>query len=101
VGWKPITTEALERLIAEQLATVSPEVAARYARILVPLRSVPIRRAGKVDQVFVIAEYEGTVLYYEDVEEGFNLSELDAQGFIASPGYEQWELGHALERLLN
>lgn len=39
-------------------------------------------------------------MYYEDVEEGFNISRLDSSGTIANPGSEQWELRHALHHWL-
>jgi hypothetical protein len=98
--WNPITAEGLQKLIEAELSAFSPAEAAGYERTRVPLRAGSIRRDGNVEQAFVVAELDGTVVYYEDVEEGFNLSGLDAQGFIASPGYEQWQLRHAINRLL-
>ena len=53
-------------------------------------------RLGAIETVFVVAKPGGVVLYYEDVEEGFNISSLLADGAIASPGYEQWALRHVL-----
>src|SRR5689334_18347056 len=99
MDWRPITADELEKLIAAQLTRCSPAETAKFERIRVPFRAVPIRRSGNVEQVFVVAEHEGVVVYYEDVEEGFNLSQLDAQGFIASDDCQQWELRHAINHL--
>jgi hypothetical protein len=33
------------------------------------------------------------------VEEGFNISRLAADGSIADPGWEQWEISEALSQL--
>ena len=48
----------------------------------------------------MVAEGRGLVIYFEDVEEGFNVSPLSPDGAIASPGYEQWELRHALSHFV-
>ena len=52
-----------------------------------------------IESVFVVARKEDVVVYYEDVEDGFNVSSLAPDGSIASPGYEQWELSHVLCQL--
>ena len=44
-------------------------------------------------------EHGASVVYYEDVEEGFNLSALASDGSISQPGFEQSELRHVLNRL--
>lgn len=56
----------------------------------------PIIRFGNTESVFVVADRRGVVIYYEDVEEGFNISLLAADGSIAKPRWEQWKLRHAL-----
>src|SRR5262245_40450808 len=78
VAWEPITSAELEKLIEAQLSACTPAEVTRFHYVRVPLRAVCIRRLGNVEQVFVVAERDGTVIYYEDVEEGFNLSAIDA-----------------------
>lgn len=58
-----------------------------------------IERFGTVETVFVVARTGNLALYYEDVEEGFNISELRPDGAIAARVCEQWELCHALWHL--
>lgn len=95
-AWKPISSNELETLIFRELATCTPEQQAFFADIRIPLRAVPILRFGQVEYVYVVAQWGDIMVYYEDVEDGFNLSTLAPDGSIASPGYEQWGLNHAL-----
>jgi hypothetical protein len=97
--WQPVTIAELAALIASQLADCSMEQRQFFERIKVAPRLVPIDRGGNVEHVFVVAEIRDLALYYEDVEEGFNISTMGQDGKIASPGYAHWELRHALSRL--
>jgi hypothetical protein len=96
--WEPITIAELESLIAVQLGDCSPREQELFTRWRIPLRAVPISRYGHIESVYVVAQHGYRVMYYEDVEEGFNLSSLSQDGAIASPGFEQWELRDALTR---
>jgi hypothetical protein len=97
--WQPMTIDELEALVTAQLAECPVEQRQFFERIKVAPRLAPIQRFGKIEQVFVVAQFGNLALYYEDVEDGFNISTLGERGEIASPGYEQWELRHALFRL--
>lgn len=97
--WTPITYNELKALVAKELRTCSAEQKEYFVQIATDIRAVPIVRGGVNESVFVVAQDRGIVVYYEDVEEGFNLSPLAADGSIASPGYEQWKLRHALLQL--
>jgi hypothetical protein len=94
--WQPISAEELDALIAAQLADCSPEQRQLFGRWKVVPHLANIDRFGATETVFVVAKAGDLALYYEDVEEGFNISPLLPDGSIASPGYEQWELRHAL-----
>ncbi len=98
--WQPVTLQELDALVAEQLADCSPDQHQLFQRFKVEPYRVPIERRGVTEAVFVVAKAGGKVLYYEDVEEGFNISMLSHNGSIAAPGHEQWELCHALGRLV-
>ncbi|MUV12587.1 hypothetical protein [Noviluteimonas gilva] len=95
-SWQPVTTAELAALLEAQLADCSLEQKQLFERIKVAPRLAPIDRSGNVEHVFVVAQVRDLALYYEDVEEGFNISPLGQGGEIASPGSEQWELRHAL-----
>ena len=97
--WTPATTEEIAAIIERDLSECSEDLVALFESIRTPMRAVPITRYGKSEFVYIVAERNGVVVYYEDVEEGFNLAELATDGAIATPGYEQWQLQHALRQL--
>jgi len=97
--WQPISAEELGALLATQIFDCSPEQQELFERSKVTPYRVPITRLGNAEAVFVVAKVGNLVLYYEDVEDGFNISALSPDGSIATPGYEQWALGHALGHL--
>lgn len=97
--WQPITADNLDALVTEQLRACSSAQQAAFARYRVPFYAVPIHRLGSVEWVFVVAEFASGVLYYEDVEEGFEVSALGADGSIPNRGCNQYELRHVLAHL--
>lgn len=98
-SWSPISREELDALVAKELAGCEPEQLSAFSAYRTPVRAVAIDRFGSKESVFVVAQRGNVVVYYEDVEEGFNLSSLASDGSIATPGAEQWELKHAISRL--
>ena len=97
-SWEPITKQDLAALIMRQLDDCTAEQRDLFATYCVPMREAPIERFGKSESVLIVAQHGNTVIYYEDVEEGFNISLLASDGSIASPGCEQWTLCHAMSR---
>ena len=98
--WQPVTEKELESLIATQLVYFSPEERQLFESYkAIPLITA-INRAGSIESVFIVAQFRDLVIYYDDVEEGFNISSLSPDGAIAAPRFEQWELGHALRQLV-
>lgn len=91
-----MTQAELQDLIEEQLADCEPEQVATFEKYRIPLREAPIRRYGKLEHVFIVAERRDEVMYYEDVEHGFNFSPVDAEGRILEHWCNQDELKHAL-----
>lgn len=57
-------------------------------------------RNGVSESVFIVAQLEQVAIYYEDVEGGFNVSEVAPDGSIATPGFEQWTIADAIQHLL-
>lgn len=96
--WQPITANELESLIDRQLQDCTPEQQELFRRFRVPLRPTPIERYGQLESVFVAARRGGEVMYYEDVEDGFNFSPLTPDGRIAEHRCNQDELRYALAR---
>jgi hypothetical protein len=98
--WQPLTLEDLNEIIERELCACEPAQREAFFRCKIAPRATPIPRRAKVESVFAVAERGNEVLYYEDVENGFNFSKLDPSGAIANPANEQWELRHALHHWL-
>ena len=50
------------------------------------------------ERVFVVAKMGDSVLYFDDVEYGFNSSTIDAAGRVLTPGGSQNTLGEAIDQ---
>jgi len=96
--WSPTTQDELESLIHDELGACTEKQREIFNRYKVPLRKAPIVRYGKQEYVFVVAQRGDEVMYYEDVEEGFNFSPLAEDGSIKEHWCNQDELEHALNR---
>lgn len=99
VTWRPITAEELDTLVERQLRHCSPAQKKAFERCRVPTRAVPFLRFGALEQVFVVAAMAQGLLYYEDVEEGFEIGTPDADGILRDHGCQQLELSHLLSRM--
>ena len=96
--WRPITREEWDSLVSEQLEELAPGQRARLDRHRVQPWPAIVRRSDMYgdEQVWVIAERGGLVLYFDDVEWGWNWSGVDAGGRILWPGGSQCSLAGAL-----
>jgi hypothetical protein len=98
IRWTPAPRDFVERILADQVARLSPVQLKQWQAIAVPLRSVPVA-SDPGQSVFVSAESHGRVVYFEDVEEGWNIAVLESNGTIADRGAEQDDLACVLSRL--
>ena len=97
-AWTPATVDAVREIVEQDLSrcdAVQREVFARYA---VAPYAAPIRRYGKMETVVVVARQANEVIYWEDVEEGFNVSPVAPDGRVLNHWCNQDELGVALNR---
>ncbi|MCC4589971.1 hypothetical protein LL974_02350 [Xanthomonas campestris pv. cannae] len=97
-AWQHITVEELEALVADQLSVCSPAQQTAFARYRVPFYSVPFQRRFGLEQALVVAELPSGLLYYENVEDGFEVGVLDTDGTLHDHGCNQLELTYALFR---
>ena len=97
--WRPITRHEFDDLVAEQIAALDPCERATLDSCRVEPRQAIIRRSEEAgdERVWVIAEWQDQVLYFEDVEWGWNWSEVYREGRVLRPGGGQGDLrGHAV-----
>jgi len=97
-AWQPISASELEELVSYQLQECPPALVALFEAHRVSPFQAPIVRNGRREAVFVVAKRGDEVMYYEDVEDGFNFSPLSADGEILEHWCNQHELKYALKR---
>ena len=67
-----------------------------FKEIGIPIIAHPIERLGQIESVFVVARIGESLLFWEDVEEGFELAVADSDGVIRKYGASQFELSHIM-----
>ena len=100
MSWVPITKNELEDIINQQLAECTPDLIAIFNEYRVPLVLAPIVRFKSIEGVFIVARKNNNVLYYEDIEEGFNFSPIDENGMIKERWCNQDSLRSAIHKWL-
>jgi hypothetical protein len=102
MDWEPVTLEELNTRVARDLARCSADDRAFFERARVPPVKWTQHPWGDQGGGFwAVAVFEGRVLWFNDIEEGFNVSRFEIDGEI--PANEYWcnqdELGWALPAL--
>jgi hypothetical protein len=100
MSWKPTNRREIEEILAQQVADLSEDERQAFERFRLEPYQAPITRYGKNEKVFVVARNGDEVMYWEDVEEGFNISPFDRSGQITQHWCNQDSLKFALARWL-
>ncbi|KRD46211.1 hypothetical protein ASE52_16115 [Acidovorax sp. Root275] len=93
--WQSATLEEVEQLLADGLAAVHPLHRQKFDAIRITPRSVPVADTPG-EFVYVVAEYQEQLLYYSDIEDGWELGVPNLRGGISSRGCNQLELSHVM-----
>ena len=101
MSWQSITAEELTALINSELIEFNQQMLSLFESIRVPLESVDIDRNGNIESVYVVAKFDGKILFYEDVEEGFEITTINENSVITEYGFNQFELKHVINQLLH
>ena len=96
--WKPGSIKEVSAIVQEDLADCDSEQAAVFNRYAVEPFAASIVRCGRIESVIIVARKENEVIYWEDVEYGFNVSPIDENGTILEHWCNQDELRYALDR---
>lgn len=102
--WEPITQDELDELIARDLVTCSEQQRAIYGRTAITpekWRQSPWGDEG--GGFWALAISGARVLWYNDIEDGFNVSRFFTRGRIPDDEYwcNQDPLGRALRYLVD
>jgi hypothetical protein len=88
MNWEPISRESLNELIAEELAEATAKDRALFALATIAPEKWQLSPWGDLGGGFwVVAVMEDRVLWYNDIEEGFNVSRFVTRGTIPSTEY--------------
>ena len=93
--WRAAGRDEVEGLLEAEVAVLHPKHRSMFDAMRVPLRQVPVSSAGG-EHVFVVAEHQDKILYFSDVEDGWEITEPDEHGGIAERGGNQFQLGHIM-----
>ena len=94
--WKPARIEEVKNIVETDLANCDDEQLAIFRQYAVEAYAAPILRYGAMDAVVIVARRGNEVIYWEDVEEGFNIAPIAEDGRILVHWCNQDELKHAL-----
>jgi hypothetical protein len=87
--WTPISLAALQALMAREMDGCAPERRAYFERVSFPPEKWSLPPWGDLGGGFWAVAVDGDrVLWYNDIEEGFNISRFERRGEI--PRDEYW-----------
>ncbi len=97
--WKPITDSEFADLFRNQYAELSEAQRNTLDQFRISFWKATIRRSKEMgdESVFVVAQKDDGVLYFDDVEYGFNISTVDTNGKILELGGSQNTLREAVD----
>jgi hypothetical protein len=93
--WQPATLEEVIEALALGLAKLHPIHLRQFENIRTTPRRVYISSAPE-EFVYIVAEHQGKILYYSDIEEGWELEIPNVYGGIDARGCNQFELTHIM-----
>jgi len=100
--WKPISESRIRSFIGEDALAFSNDEKEFFESIRIPLQKWDLDKWGDYGEGFwVVAKIEKTVLWYNDIEEGFNYSTYSVLGKIDEYWCDQDDLALAVRRLHN
>jgi hypothetical protein len=97
-SWTPATTEEVVSRFESELGLLDPRDRARLDAGRIEPRRVPVDfRPG--ESVVVVAEFSGRLLYWEDIEGGWELEEPSGSGGVGGGLANQFDLIHIAYQL--
>jgi len=94
--WQPATIEHVKRLVDRHVLDCDEKQLALFKTCAVEPFAAPITRHGNRDTVVVVARNGNEVIYYDDIEDGFNVSRVSTDGEILEHWCNQDDLRCAL-----
>ena len=99
--WIPISLTELEEWISRGELELEGEPLNFWNMIKIPPQKWQEVEYGEDDGFWVVAIFGNEVIFYNDIEDGFNISPYSIYGQISEYACEQSELNWIVERLYN
>ncbi|MBK8167850.1 MAG: hypothetical protein IPK64_18040 [bacterium] len=80
--FEPATQQEVEAIVAEGLELCVPQLIETWNTFRIPMRRAPISRYGEMGSVWIVAQRGQEVMYWEDIEKGFNFSPVGDGGEV-------------------
>ena len=93
---RKLSLDEVKSILREDLSKCDPQQLAIYRQYSVEPYFAPLMRYGNREEVAVVARKGDEVIYWEEIEEGFNVSPLGPDGSIVEHWCNQDELRWAL-----
>jgi hypothetical protein len=94
--WQAATIETVSKIVEDDLKECGGDEAAAFSKYRVEPYLSSINRYSRDESVVVVARRQNEVIYWEDVEEGFNRSPVSVDGRILEHLCNQDDLRLAL-----
>lgn len=96
--WKPISEEDFKIFFKEQYRELDAYERQVFERYKVDFWKAIITRSKMAgdEYVYVVAQNQDGILYFDDVEYGFNIATVDDTGRVLTPGGSQFTLKEAV-----
>ena len=98
-SWKAVTLAEMKRIIEEELCQCTPEDFALFDKIRIEPEKIPFDRGSFVEEVFVVARQGEKLVFFDDIEDGFEVATTDDDGVIRRAGVGHFDLCHALAHI--
>ncbi len=98
MSWEPLTREELQQELDRAVGSLHSSYREKFEEIsVVPWQVEVTKRPGTF--LWVVAEHEGQLLYYEEVEEGWEVERRNETGGVDGRWANQFELRHVMFQL--
>ena len=94
--WRPASVEEVRRIVEIELQSCCSAEAEIFKRHAIEPYFADLVRYGKRESAVVVARKQDSVLYWEDVEEGFVISPISSDGLVLEHNCNQDTLGQAI-----
>jgi hypothetical protein len=96
--WLPASLDVVQSILQEELQQLHPKHQLLIERMQMLPKQISVARYPG-ESVWAVAEHEDKVLYWSDVEEGWEREALQAGGALLDRGCGQFKLQHIIYQL--